>query len=538
MATISNISPKYKDIISKSVQIHSGPPAVYQLRPKETKIGSLTRKTVGEKNMNKANKNILLVGETGAGKSTLINSMVNYTMGVKCDDKVWFQIVEDEKRSQAESQTSDVIVYEIFGFEDETLPYSLTIIDTPGYGDTRGTEKDDIVIKRLFELFRAEDGVHEVHAVGLVMKAALNRVSDRQKYIFDSVMSLFGKDVEKNIVALITHSDGMPAKNVLEALQAANIKCAINEKNQPAHFLFNNCLNTAITEENEFGLDTAWRVTERGMNQFKVFLEKTPPQKLKTTVEVLNSQIRLKACIQNLQERIKFIEEKQKEITETKEALKLHRKEMENNEKFTVEVPEYYKDKKSIDGGWWGLGFYEGAVCCTVCEENCHHPGCTVAWSAGSCEVMKNGRCTACTRKCPVSAHVKKKWIYVTKKRYVKKTNEDMKNKYEMNKTKGQNKQSLFENLEEEMNKLTAEKSQLLDESYQHLVRLEQIALKTDSASTLDHLDFLIEKIKEEEGEGDSEKVVKLGEMKKRVAEANKSGPNFFDKLTAYGKKR
>ncbi|XP_039471250.1 uncharacterized protein LOC120441193 [Oreochromis aureus] len=538
MATISNISPKYKDIISKSVQIRSGPPAVYQLRPKETKIGSLTRKTVGEKNMSKANKNILLVGETGAGKSTLINSMVNYTMGVKCDDKVWFQIVEDEKRSQAESQTSDVIVYEIFGFEDETLPYSLTIIDTPGYGDTRGTERDDIVIKRLYELFRAEDGVHEVHAVGLVMKAALNRVSDRQKYIFDSVMSLFGKDVEKNIVALITHSDGMPAKNVLEALQAANIKCAINEKNQPAHFLFNNCLNTPITEENEFGLDTAWRVTERGMNQFKVFLEKTPPQKLKTTVEVLNSQIRLKACIQNLQERIKFTEEKQKEITETKEALKLHRKEMENNEKFTVEVPEYYKDKESINGGWWGLGFYEGAVCCTVCEENCHHPGCTVAWSAGSCEVMKNGRCTSCTRKCPVSAHVKKKWIYVTKKRYVKKTNEDMKNKYEMNKTKGQNKQSLFENLEEEMNKLTAEKSQLLDESYQHLVRLEQIALKTDSASTLDHLDFLIEKIKEEEGEGDSEKVVKLGEMKKRVAEANKSGPNIFDKLTAYGKKR
>lgn len=144
----------------------------------------------------------------------------------------------------------------------------------------------------------------------------------------------------------------------------------------------------------------------------------------------------------------------------------------------------------------------------------------------------------SCTRKCPVSAHVKEKWIYETKKRYVKKTNEDMKNKYEMNKTKGQNKQSLFENLEEEMNKLTAEKSQLLDESYQHLVKLEQIALKTDSASTLDNLDFLIEKIKEEEGEGDSEKVIKLEEMKKRVAEANKSGPNIFDKLTAYGKKR
>uniref|UniRef100_A0A668URU7 AIG1-type G domain-containing protein n=1 Tax=Oreochromis aureus TaxID=47969 RepID=A0A668URU7_OREAU len=496
------------------------------IKPRETKMGSLTKKTVGTKNPNKANKNILLVGETGAGKSTLINSMVNYTMGVKCHNKLWFQIVEDEKRSQAESQTSDVIVYEIFGFEDETLPYSLTIIDTPGYGDTRGVEKDDIVIQRLFQLFQSEGGVDEVHAVGLVMKAALNRVSDRQKYIFDSVMSLFGKDVEKNIVALITHSDGMPASNVLEALETANIKCAKNVKHQPVHFLFNNCLNTEITEENEFGLDTAWRVTEKGMSQFKVFLENTPPQKLKTTVEVLNSQIRLKACFQNLKERIDFIEVKQKEIVETEKALKDYRKEMEYNERFTVNVPVSYKDKQSIRGGTWGLGFYEGAVCCKVCEENCHYPDCTIAWYPKDCQVMNRGHCTSCTRKCPASDHVKEEWIYVPKIKYVTKTDDEMKKKYEMNKTEGQNKQTLFEHLAEEMKKLTAEKSQLLDESYQHLVRLEQIALKTDTIQ----LDDLIKKMTEK---GDIEKVRKLTEMKKRVAEANKSGKqNIFIKLS------
>uniref|UniRef100_A0A3Q0T2P6 AAA+ ATPase domain-containing protein n=1 Tax=Amphilophus citrinellus TaxID=61819 RepID=A0A3Q0T2P6_AMPCI len=511
------------DIISNSDQISSGPPAVYQLRPEKEEFGTLTRMTVGEKNVKNTNKTILLVGETGAGKSTLINALINYSMGVKFEDEVWFKIVEEEKKSQTESQTSDVIVYEIFGYEGETLPYSLTIIDTPGYGDTRGTEHDDIISQKLLDLFKS---VHKIHAVGLVMKATDNRLSDQPMYVFDSVMSLFGKDLETNTVSLITHSNGRRPKNALEALEAGNMKCAKNEKNEPVYFLFDNCQHEDRTEEEKF-LKDADEISERGMKEFTDFLGKTAPQKLEQTVEVMNERIKLKGCIQKLQEKIKLTDLKQTDIKHTQEALKKNEEEMKKNEEFTVEVDEVYKEKECIDGRRWWLVFYEAAVCCTVCEENCHYP-CRQFWKPELCKVMKGGHCTVCTGKCSVSDHVREKWRYETKTRKVKKTVEEMKLKYEKNKTESEGKSSLLENLVKEMKQLTAERFQLLDESYQHVIRLEQIAMKADSVSTFVHLDFLIEKMKEE---GDTEKIQKLEEMRSRVDEGTRAALQYKQQL-------
>ncbi|XP_061565935.1 uncharacterized protein LOC133420291 [Cololabis saira] len=495
MATNSertNISSGYEDMMSQSDLIRSGRPAVYQLKPKVQHIGTLKRLTVGEKSSTKTNKTILLVGETGTGKSTMINALVNYTMGVKFEDEVWFQIVEDEKRNQAESQTSDVIVYEIFGFEDKTLPFSLTIVDTPGYGDTRGIEHDAVVNQRLLDLFGSEDGIREMAAVCLVLKATVNRVSDRMTYIFDSVMSLFGKDMEKNIIALMTHSDGIPPKNALQALEAANIKCAKNENNQLVHFLFNNCQEELRDKDTEVPLENAWRQTAKGMQRFSEFLKTTGSQELKTTVEVLKSQQRLTASIHNLQERIKLTEKMKEEIDKTQMQLKLHESQLENDKNFTIEVEESYKELEKYDGGWtWRTLSYNGVTRCENCEENCHYP-CADAWGAPSCLVMKSLCCTVCN--CSVLQHTKDYQKYVIKTRKVKRTIEELKKKFQAN---VQYTSGFLSVLDKKKKEHEEKIKQLVEEAFSHVLKLRDSALTVETTSTQAYLGVLIMKMRE-----------------------------------------
>ncbi|XP_067118084.1 uncharacterized protein [Osmerus mordax] len=564
---------KFKGNISDIKKCHPGPPARYQLVTKRESLDGereeesrLRRWTFGERDPSKVNKTILLVGQTGTGKSTMINALVNYVMGVEFDDEVWFEIIQEEKRCQTKSQTSTVTVYETFGFEGHRVPYSLTIIDTPGFGDTEGVQKDEIIVEKLHDLFRSGKGIREIDAVGFLVMASTSRLDDRQRYVFDAVVSLFGKDMKNNIVFLITHFNGSLVTNVLQAIETANIKCAKNENGNPVHFLFNNHQSDIPTEETKETHKLSWRHTMMGMDRLFNFLNKTKPQKLSMTVNVMTERVRLKACIGNLKERVELIDLKQTDIQQRENVFNKHKEEMERvealfhekkttleeynqaiqrNQNFEYEVDEPYKDKVPIDA-WWD----PKAVTCLVCKENCHFPGCTLAIGPSWCEVMKKDeegvwRCTSCTGKCTVDKHVKEKWRYVNKTKKVKKNDQEKKTTYEKNKqnkaevekkmrdveeTKD-NKVNAANEMERELSGLRAEKENLerdkirwVEEAYQHVIRLEEIALNTGSLSTHIHLDFLIEKMKET---GHQEKVLKL-EMKTRAGQGREQEVSYM----------
>eukprot|EP01083_Nonionella_stella_P174711 606488_1 len=169
--------------------------------------------------MNKPHRSIMVIGETGTGKTTLLNSMANHLWNVSYDDPYRFKLIYEDVQQygDAQSVTNHVTAYHL---NPPALDYQLTVIDTPGFGDTRGLAHDQTITRQIKQCF--ESKIQEIDAVCFVVRASQARLTATQKYIFNQVLSIFGKDIAKNIVILMTFADGKKPP-VLSALKAGNV---------------------------------------------------------------------------------------------------------------------------------------------------------------------------------------------------------------------------------------------------------------------------------------------------------------------------
>ncbi|XP_048048044.1 uncharacterized protein LOC125269223 [Megalobrama amblycephala] len=491
---------------SKSIE---GPTTKYILNTTVLTEGKLLkRERIGQKK-DKPHKIILMVGETGTGKSTLINAMINYSMGVRWEHKMWLEVIEIPE-DQTESQTKAVTVYEVNALDS---PFDLTVIDTPGFGDTEGFDKDKRVSEALQELFRSEDGIREIHAVCIVLNATDVLLHDRQCYILDEILSLFGKDIEKHILLLFTHQEkkNLP-KRIMNFLKESFTKYVKNDEN--VCFLFDNCQSEYSDEEDRDTYKTSWNNGVENFSKFFDHLNNINPKSLHITEVVLRARKQLDACVGNLRDRIELAELKKKELEQIKTALDTLENYKKEQNNFQYEVDEPYKEAVPINASRWKWS--KRATRCEVCKENCHYPGCWWVRDLSWCSVMEEGKCTVCTHKCHYTKHVKDSKIYVPKTRKVTKTKYDLKKKYEEDVGE---KKSLMAKLEKDIQQMEAEKIRLVEECYQCFDKLMETALKSTSISSFIHIDFIIEKVKET---GNQERVQKLEELKKRAIEENR----------------
>lgn len=248
----------------------------------------------------KNSKKIMVIGPTGTGKTTLLNSYINYLMKINYNDDFRYKIInENFGRPQSESQTKDVTNYNIKTPDGKLYQ----IIDTPGFGDTVGIEEDEKITMKITDFFL--HNLDEINAVCLVIKSSDNRLNACQKYIFNCVFDLFGEDTKDIFIAMLTFCDGgKPQALVSLQDKSCLFSKMIKNKSKDWYFKFN---NSAIFEKdvNDILNLSYFNI---GMDSFKKFTEKfdtLPKVTLDQTKTVLNERSRLTKNVEILNKKLK-----------------------------------------------------------------------------------------------------------------------------------------------------------------------------------------------------------------------------------------
>ena len=124
-------------------------------------------------------KVLMVVGATGAGKTTLINGMVNYILNVQWKNNFRFKLITEEKKTQAKSQTTSITACTLHKMEGCRITYTMTIIDTPGFGDTAGLKNDELITEQIKEFFslKGEHHIDHLDGIGFVTQSSLARLT-------------------------------------------------------------------------------------------------------------------------------------------------------------------------------------------------------------------------------------------------------------------------------------------------------------------------------------------------------------------------
>ena len=518
--------PRLAESLLRESQILSvGSPVVYKLSA-ELKLrrekGKIIKKSIGSPSDlegRTTEKVLMVVGATGAGKTTLINGMVNYILGIKWEDKFRYKlVVEDSKVSQAHSQTKEITAYTFHPMKGSAVPYTFTIIDTPGFGDTEGLKRDQEITDQIKEFFSIPppNGIDHIDGIGFVTQASLARLTPTQEYIFTSILSIFGKDMAENIFILITFADGQTPP-VMEAIKKAKIPAKEFHK-------FNNSAifadNTETTQENEDEEDEDdrfdkmfWKMGARSFKKFFRDFEKSPSVSLQLTQEVLKEREQLQNMVEGLTPQINQGLSKIEEMRQEENILKQRETEIEQNKSFTYSVKVTKAKKKDLRGRG------QHTTTCRRCNFTCH-TNCAYANDddkKSCCAMDWSGYCKVCTKHCHWQEHSNLPYIFEYETVTEARTSEDLKKRYEVAKSGKNIVEGMIEKLEGDLTEVHNNVLSMMFKAQQSLQRLDEIALKPNPLTRTEYLELLIESEKNEAKPGWKQRVQYYEEAKRQA---------------------
>lgn len=403
------------------------------------------------------------------------------------------------------SQTKWITVYKIYPAEGSRLHYTLNIIDTPGFGDTRGVERDNVTVDQIRQLFSAkgDQGVLNIDAVCFIVKAPDARLTMVHEYIFSSIMSLFGKDIETNICTLITFSDGAKPP-VLASLNKSQLPFGLT-------FNFNNSVLFAENKESTHNMLSPlfW---EMGCSSFERFFEhisRLQTKSLCQTKNLLDERAQLKRVISNVRSQVHAGLSKLSELRQQLDVFKKYKNKIEDNQNFEYEVEETRQEMINLPKG-------RHVTNCLNCNITCHEE-CKIADDEKKkCSAMDpdTGHCRVCTDKCIWSLHKNTPYMLRFVTVTVKKTYAEMKERFEKALGRTLTYEKYIEELTYVVEELFNNIMSMMNEMNRCETRLKEIALRPDPLSATEHINLMIQSEEIDKRPGYFNRVKMLKEIK------------------------
>ena len=513
-----------KQMQLKSICIEDGPPAVYSLPMREVVMND--KQQIAKFHISQPlpkdrspEKVFMILGATGVGKTTMIHSIANYIMGVHWEDEFRFKLVMEAEMgntSEAHSQTRWITAYTFHRMEGSKVPFTLTIVDTPGFGDTEGLQRDKDIARQIEEFFSlpGESGIDHLDGVGFISQAALARLTTTQKYIYDSILSTFGKDISSNIFLMVTFADGSPEPPVVAAVKAAQIPFT-------SFFTFNNCSLFSDNADSDDGMsfdEVFWQLCSQNHQEFFTKLATMEPKSLQLTKQVLEERQQLETIIQGLQQKINTGLLKINELQQEEHVLKQREEDILANKDFSYEVKT--TKVKSVDIS--GSGLY--VTNCLECSFTCHYP-CPYPLDEDKyrCTAMVNqgdpckAKCSICPGRCSWKVHVNTTSRFEVYEETETRTSEQLKKRYYEALSGQSSVKTMIANMEDHLAFLQGKVLEMSREAKDSMQRLDEIALKPNPLSEMEYIDLLIESERQEGKLGFQQRIKYYQDVKQRA---------------------
>jgi GTPase SAR1 family protein len=269
--------------------------------------------------------NILLLGETGVGKSTFINAFANYLTYETMEEAekgelislipTEFTVTDADYQERRVKIGDDINEINKIGQSatQQCKAYCFTygnilvrLIDTPGVGDTRGIEQDKMNFANLLSFIGEYD---EIHLICILLKPNNSRITVTFEFCVKQLLCHLQKSASKNMIFLFTNArstfyrpgdTSTSLREILKEIQSRPPFVEIPFKKETIYCLDNEAFRFLVAlyngikfeddERNNFSQSWSKSVTECS-RLVNYIIEGTdglglPPHKVKDTISV------------------------------------------------------------------------------------------------------------------------------------------------------------------------------------------------------------------------------------------------------------